>query len=102
MKPSPLEQHYFEYLTYYEPGGLSLQTYCEDKGLSYEEMSAWLEEVKRNAAEKGLEISPEERERINNLIDRLIREVRTKDAIGRELKRKIQEMEKSNRNKRIE
>lgn len=82
---SPLETHYFDYLTYYEPDGLSLQTYCEEKGIPYDEMSIWLEEMKHNAVKKAQEISPKERERINSIIDRLVREVRAKDAIGREL-----------------
>ena len=82
---SPLETHYFDYLTYYEPDGLSLRIYCEEKGIPYDEMSAWLEAMQRNAAKKNQEISREERERINNFIDSLVREVRAKDAIGREL-----------------
>ena len=85
MNPSPLETHYFDYITYYEPDGLSLQAYCQEKGIPYDEMSAWLEEMKRNAAKKAQEISTEEKEQINSTIDRLVREIRTKDAIGREL-----------------
>ena len=91
MNPSPFETHYFDFLTYYDPDGLSLQTYCEDKGISYDEMSAWLEEVKHNAAEKGQEISPEERERKNKIIEALIREVRGKDAKIREHEKTLEE-----------
>lgn len=96
MNPSTLEPHYFDYLTYYEPDGLSLHAYCEDKGISYDEMSAWLEEVKCKAAEKDQEISPEERERINDVIEALIREVREKDANIRELEKTLEELERQN------
>ena len=50
-------------------------------------MSAWLEGIKRNAVQKDQEVAPEEKERINNLIDRLVREVRTKDTISRKMDR---------------
>ena len=87
MQPSPLERYYFEFLTYHEPDGVSLQTYCENKGILYAEMSAWLKEIKRNADD--MNISPEKRERINDIIYRLVHEVRAKDALGRELDRLI-------------
>ena len=79
---SPLETHYFDYLTKYESYGLSFRGYYKEKGISYGKMSVWLEAMKRNVAKKDQEISPKEREQKNNIIDRLIREVRTKDAIG--------------------
>ena len=41
MNPSPFETHYFDYITYYEPDGLSLQAYCQEKGTPYDEMSAY-------------------------------------------------------------
>lgn len=72
MQLSPLEPCYFEFLTYHGPDGVSLQEYCEIKGISYDEMSAWLEGIKRNASKNDSSSSPEARELINDIINRLV------------------------------
>ena len=58
-------------------------------------MSTWLEEMKSKTAEKGQAISSEEKERLNNFIDKLVSDVRTKEAIFQELERKILKLNKS-------